>query len=396
VVHIDFYEDKKYRQVFRETKDPDRILDQLRLAGHIIEPEHTLLIFDEIQECPDALGALKYFQEKRPEYHVACAGSLLGVRLAQGGSFPVGKVDYLRLYPMSFTEFLRADDSSELADFIVGLDRIEQIPELIFDRLTEKLKAFFAVGGMPEATEAWVKTRDMSRVERVLSANLLSYDQDFSKHLSATEAQKVSRIWHSLPSQLSKENKKFTYALIRETARAREYEPSIDWLADADMIYRTNRITAPRLPLSAYDDYSSFKLYAADNGLLRKLAVLDTSVLIEGSGIFTDFKGAFSENYVINALSPLFEAPLRYWSMLNPSSELDFIVQHRDRVIPVEVKAGENTKSPSLRRYRERFAKETGVSLRFSLRNLYWQEGILNIPLFLADRTLHLIDLVSQ
>jgi predicted AAA+ superfamily ATPase len=391
-VHIDFFEEEKYRQYFEGTKNAERILDRLRLLGHNIEPENTLLILDEIQECPNALGALKYFCENSPEYHVACAGSLLGVRLAKGTSFPVGKVDYLKLRPMSFAEFLNADSNPELADFISGIVKIESIDELLFERLTDKLKIYYAVGGMPEAVQAWVHERNMARVEQVLGANLNSYDFDFSKHLSAAEAQKTSRVWRSLPSQLAKENKKFIYNLVKGNARAREWEPAVTWLCDADLTVKVNRVGRPELPLSSCDDLSSFKLYAANVGLLRKLSSLAAETISQGNDLFSTFRGAFSENYILNALSAQYETPLRYWAVHNPSAEVDFILQRGDDVIPVEVKSDRNIKSKGLKRYRDLYGDSINICLRYSLHNLHYQDGILNIPLFLAGRTEALID----
>jgi predicted AAA+ superfamily ATPase len=393
VVHLDFYGEKKYGQFFRDSMDPKRIIDQLRLAGHKIAAGETLLIFDEIQECPEALGSLKYFYEKTPEYHIACAGSLLGVRLSQGVSFPVGKVDYLRLHPMTFSEFLLADDASELTKYIKEIKAIEPIPELIFDRYVEKLKLYFAVGGLPEAVNAWVTERDMNLVEKILKANIMSYDLDFSKHLTSAEANKVSLVLHTLPSQLAKENKKFMYKIIKDGARAREYEPAIKWLEDADMITRVNLMKSPGLPISSYEDHSSFKVYAADVGLLRVLSDLDSSTLATGDAFFTDFKGSFSENYILNALSTIYETPLRYWAKENSSAEVDFILQNRNEIIPIEVKAATNVQSKGLKRYKEDYPNKVGLRVRYSLKNLLYQDGILNIPLFLADATNKLLDI---
>ena len=266
------------------------------------------------------------------------------------------------------------------------------MPEVFFNRLTEKLKTYFATGGMPEAVHTWVADKDMTLTDKVLSSILTSYDLDFSKHLPPTESQKASLVWHTLPVQLAKENKKFTYNLIKSSARAREYEPSIQWLSDANLIHKVNRISAPALPLQVHEDLSSFKLYAADTGLLRRLAALDASTLAYGDRFFTDFKGSFSENYVLCALAAHCDAPLRYWSVNNPSHEVDFIMQHRNQIIPVEAKAAANTKSKGLKAFRERYADKTDISLRFSLHNLHFQDGILNIPLFLADRTLGLLE----
>jgi predicted AAA+ superfamily ATPase len=338
------------------------------------------------------LGLLKYIEEKHPEYHVVCAGSLLGVKLAKGVSFPVGKVDFLNMQPMSFSEFLTADESGGLADYIRGIEKIEAIPGAFAEPLTEKLKTYFIVGGMPEAVASWAAERNIERVDQILSAILMSYDLDFSKHPASAETQKTSLVWNSLPTQLSKENKKFIYKLIKDNARAREYESSIQWLSAAAMIYRVNRVSGPGLPIAAYDDLSSFKLYASDVGLLRRLAKLSPSTVSLGDKIFTDFKGAFAENYILAALSALFDAPLRYWSIQNPTYEVDFILQDHSRIIPIEVKSSGNVKSKGLKHFRQKYAEKTELSLRFSLHGFHYQDGILNIPLFLADQTDRLLE----
>jgi predicted AAA+ superfamily ATPase len=395
IVRIDFAETPAYSEIFELSLEPERILDQIRMRGNVIHPGKTLLIFDEIQECPSALSSLKYFNEKNSEYHIACAGSLLGVRLAKGGTFPVGNVDFMRLYPMNFSEFLIADGNRELADFMAGIDSIDNIPSLFAAPLVEKLKSYFAFSGMPESVRAWTEDRNAPKADDILSSILLAYDLDFVKHLSAADSQKVSRVWNSLPAHLAKENKKFIYKLVKDNAKAREYESSIQWLQDASMVYRVNRISEPGIPVSAYDDPSSFKLYACDAGLLRKLAGLDTDVLVSGNAFFTGFKGAFVENYILSALSPLCEVPLRYWSKNNPSYEVDFILQHRGRIIPIEVKSDENTKSRSLKEYKKRYGERADIAVRFSTKNLLFQDGILNIPLYLADHAMRLIDIAT-
>ena len=395
-VYINFDETPHIAEFFTESKTPSRIIENLSIVAKTpIYPEKTLLIFDEIQECPDALGSLKYFNENAPEYHVACAGSLLGMKVDGGASFPVGKVDFLPVFPMTFTEVLTAIGEEELAGYLSGFDKIEKIPLPFFSILVEKLKLYFVTGGMPESVEKWIRLRDASESEDKLRDILFAYDIDFLKHLDASTAQKVTRVWNSLPSQLAKENKKFHYKLVKEGAGAREYEDAIDWLTDVSLVYRVNRIKAPGLPIQAYEDQDAFKLYAADVGLLRRLSGLDPSAYGEGSRLFTEFKGALAENYILQALTKAYEPKLRYWTSYNPTWEVDFVLQHKNDVIPIEVKSGTDNKGKALAVYRERYHDLTKLRIRYSLLNLDFSDDLLNIPLFMADQTKRLIDLAT-
>jgi predicted AAA+ superfamily ATPase len=396
-VYFNFDEHPEYRDIFIPNRDIPRILDNLRVAAsEAINPGTTLIIFDEVQEAPEVLSALKYFQENHPEYHVVCAGSLLGIRLASGVSFPVGKVDFMDVRPMTFTEFLIADGNENLVSYMENISQIEPVPSAFFTKLQEKLKLYLIIGGMPAAVKAWVEDRDIDQVQQLLSYILLSYDADFSKHLSTSESQRVSLVWKSIPSQLANENKKFIYSLIKDHAKAREYEPAIQWLSDADMIFRVNRNKAPGLPISANDDFSAFKLYAADVGLLRRMALLEPSVLIEGDKLFTGFKGALTENYILQSLSAQYEAPLRYWTTYNPTYEVDFILQHKNDIIPIEVKAGKDTKGKGIAIYKEKYPQSISIRIRYSLNNLNLTDDLLNIPLYLADYTPQLIETALQ
>jgi predicted AAA+ superfamily ATPase len=298
--------------------------------------------------------------------------------------------------PMTFTEYLIADGSENLVSYMDEIKQIEPISSAFVTTLYEKLKLYLITGGMPASVKAWVEDRYIEQVQQLLSFISLSYDADFSKHLSNTESQRVSRVWKSVPSQLAKENKKFIYSLIKDHAKSREYESAIQWLSDADMIFRVNRNKAPGLPLSAYDDFSSFKLYAADVGLLRRMALLEPSALIEGDKLFTEFKGALTENYILQSLSAQYEASLRYWATYNPTYEVDFILQHKNDIIPVEVKAGNDTKGKGLAIYKERYPKSISIRIRYSLNNLNLTDDLLNIPLYLADYTPQLIDIAMN
>lgn len=381
VAYFNFDHDEDLYNLFENTKDPKRILEQLSfIYGKAIMPEKTLIIFDEIQECPNALNALKYFYEEANEYHIACAGSLLGIRLSHT-SFPVGKVDFLNMYPMSFSEFLIADNAQNLVDYMKSLNKIERIPDIFFNQLSEKLKAYFIIGGMPEAVNAWVNEKDMELVNKIQENILSAYESDFSKHTQDSEANKISLIWNSIPSQLAKENKKFLYQAVKEGARAREYEGALNWLNDANLIYKIYNITKPDFPLKAYNDLSAFKIYMNDTGLLRKMANLDSKIVVEGNRLFEEFKGAFTENYVLNTLNTILNALPNYFTF--DRNEIDFVMQYKNNIIPIEVKANKVTNNISLTKYNEKYNNE--ISIRFSMNNLVKDGKVINIPLFLIE-----------
>ncbi len=392
--YFNFDENEEYKQFFETTKDVERILQNLTLAsGQKITPENTLIIFDEVQESPKVINAMKYFCENAPQYHVACAGSLLGIALAKPASFPVGKVDFLEVNPMSFTEFLLANGDANLVEYLQSVDVLEPLPDAFFNPLYEKLKMYYVTGGMPEAVEMWTKERSVDLMQAALSNILAAYERDFAKHPDVKEFPKISMLWKSIPSQLARENKKFIYKVVKEGARAREYEDALQWLVDAGLVKKIYRSTAPGLPIAAYDDVSAFKIYLSDVGLLRRLALLAPTAFGEGNRLFTEFKGALSENYVLEAISPQFEAVPRYWSQSNPPYEVDFIIQRENDIIPVEVKAEANTEARSLKKYKEKFGDKVKLRVRFSLDNLKLNGDLLNIPLFLADETDRLIGL---
>jgi len=389
IAYFNFDEHPEYKQFFENTKDVERILQNLMMAsGQTIKPdkpEATLIVFDEIQECPNALNTLKYFCENTPHYHVACAGSLLGIALSKPASFPVGKVDFLEIGPMTFTEFLMANGDGNLAAYLDSIDRIEPIPDAFFNPLYEKLKMYFVTGGMPESVRSWTEERDVEMVQHVLSNTLGAYERDFAKHPDPKDFPKISLIWKSIPSQLARENKKFIYKVVKEGARAREYEDALQWLCDASLTYKIYRSSAPGLPISAYDDLSAFKLYLVDVGLLRRLSLLAPSAFGEGNRLFVEFKGALSENYVLQALRNQFEAVPRYWAMDNPRYEVDFLIQRENDILPVEVKSETNVESRSLKKFKEKYGDKVKLRVRFSLNNLRLDDDLLNIPLFMAD-----------
>ena len=381
VAYFNFDHDKDLYNLFNDTKNPKRILEQLAfIYGKAILPGKTLIIFDEIQECPNALNSLKYFQEEANEYHIVCAGSLLGIRLSHT-SFPVGKVEFLNMYPMTFSEFLIADNCENLVEYMNSIKEIENIPDIFFNQLEEKLKAYFIIGGMPEAVNIWVNEKDMELVNKVQENILKAYESDFSKHTQNSEANKISLIWNSIPSQLARENKKFLYQTIKEGARAREYENALNWLNDANLIYKIYNVKKTDFPLKAYNDLSSFKIYMNDVGLLRKMANLDSRIVIEGDKLFEEFKGAFTENYVLNTLCTIFDMVPNYFTF--DRYEIDFMMQYENRVIPIEVKANKSINNVSLTKYNEKF--DNNLSVRFSMNNLKKDGKIVNIPLFLIE-----------
>lgn len=389
VAYFNFDRQPELKQFFETTKDPVRIIENLSLVhGKKILPQSTLIVFDEIQECNNALNALKYFYEETPEYIIACAGSLLGVAMNRSASFPVGKVDFIDIYPLTFSEFLAEADPG-LHTYLESIDTIQTIPDIFFNPLTDKLKMYYISGGMPESASSLLEKGDVNQVQDILQNILNAYSLDFSKHVENKDIPKISHIWKSLPSQLARENKKFLYQSVRQGARAREYEDALLWLINAGLVYRIFCAEKPALPLSAYDDLTAYKLYLPDIGLLRRLSLLDHGAVAGGSRLFTEFKGALTENFVLSALIQQFEGLPHYWKSGN-MAEVDFLVQYKNIIIPVEVKSDENIKSKSLAVYRKSF--EPKYSIRYSLRNLKSEDGFVNIPLFMVDYTLKILE----
>ena len=376
--------------IFKTTKDPERIIQQLSfLHGRKINPQTTLLILDEIQECNEALNSLKYFCEEAPEYAVACAGSLLGIYLNHiGNSFPVGKVNHLSMYPLTFTEFLNTKDPA-MYQYMCSVKEIAPLPQIFFDKLREAFIAYSICGGMPEPASLMVDFNDMQKVDSSLQDILNDYALDFVKHTTPTLAPRINYVWNSLPSQLAKENRKFVYQLVRPGARAREYEDAILWLEQAGLVNKVVLSKSPRLPLKAYDDLSTFKLYALDIGLLRQLSELDASVLLLSTPGYTEYKGALAENYVLQSLTAQFQASFRYWTSGN-KAEVDFLLQHGNHIYPVEVKADQNITGKSLIQYEKLY--QPACRIRYSMLNLKQDGNLINIPLFLADKTKELLN----
>jgi Predicted ATPase (AAA+ superfamily) len=387
VVYFNFEENRDLQQLFSATKDINRIVDSLSFLSEPIKEKTTLIIFDEIQECNDALNSLKYFAESDKDYFVACAGSLLGVAMNRGYSFPVGKVDFITIYPLSFREFLKAC-SERLYSFLADYNKIEPLLDIFFNPLIEQYKMYSICGGMPEAVKILLSEKDVNKTSDILNKIIHAYSLDFSKYSDNKDIFKISYVFNSIPSQLAKENKKFIYQTVRSGARAREYERAVSWLEKAGLTYLVYRTTKPSLPMSAYDDLSAFKIYLSDVGLLREMASIEPRVILNGNSLFTEFKGSLAENYVLQSLIKQFSPIPRYWTSGN-MAEIDFMIQYEGHIIPIEVKADKNIKSKSLAIYKEKYAPK--LLLRYSLKNLELKDNILNIPLFMVDYTKDII-----
>ena len=377
-------EENGVADIFRKTKNPAQIVEQLSfLCDKPITAGKTLLILDEIQSCPEAISSLKYFCENMPELALACAGSLLGLAFGhEGFSFPVGKVDHLNMFPLTFSEFLEQKDAG-LYRYYMSIKAVEPLPEVFFNRLASSFTAYRICGGMPEAATKMLDA-DMAAVEEKLRNILKDYGFDFVKHASPLLANRISHVWNCLPSQLAKENRKFLYQLVRPGARAREYEDALLWLQNAGLIHKVSLCQTPRIPLKSYEDLSSFKIYALDIGILRVLSEIDASVYMDSSSLFSKFKGALAENYILQSLMANGLNGSRYWSSGN-RAEVDFLLQYGNMVIPVEVKSDTNIKGRSLIEYDKKYSPS--LRLRYSMRNLSRDGNLINIPLFLADRT---------
>jgi predicted AAA+ superfamily ATPase len=386
--YFNFEKNEELHEIFERTKDVERILGQLVFyTKSPVKPQKTLIIFDEIQECNAALNSLKYFCEDAPEYAVVSAGSLLGVSMSKGDSFPVGKVDFLPMFPVSFKEFLAAI-APDLFDFLEKKNNVQEIPLIIFNRLIEEFHKYQLTGGMPKVVSDFLDNKGVEKVEDDLQQILNAYALDFAKHAEKKDIPKITEIWRSIPSQLSRENRKFLYKLVRTGARAREYEDALLWLQQAGLIYRIFANTKPALPLSGYDDLTAFKIYLSDVGLLRRLAKLPPQVIINNSPLYVEFKGAMTENIVLQSLISQFEVMPRYWTSKR-NAEVDFLLQNSEEIIPIEVKSAHSIAGKSLVLYNELY--KPALRIRFSFNNLKKDGNLLNIPVFLADWTKSLI-----
>ena len=380
-VYINFDVETNIKNMFSSDLNIERLIRGIEIfVGQKIDADNTLIIFDEIQEAPRALATLKYFYENAPEYHIVCAGSLLGIAMYEGTSFPVGKVESLKLYPLSFIEFLRGMDMDGMADILESRD-IEMITSMK-SRFKEMLKEYYFVGGMPEAVVAFSEEHSYEEVREVQSRILNAYEQDFSKHAPANIVPKIRMVWDSIPSQLSKENKKFIYGVVREGARAKEFENAIMWLSDCGLIHKVSRVTKPGLPLKAYEDLKAFKIFLLDVGLLCCMTGISQKVLLSGDELFTEFKGALTEQYVLQQLKTQKGLGMYYYTNDRGSSEIDFIMDDGENEIPVEVKAELNLKAKSFKTYLEKYRPEK--AFRISMADYSEHDGFVDLPLYMA------------
>ena len=384
--YVNFDFEKEHKTEFAKTKNPARLVEYLvAVKGVNITPEKTLIIFDEIQECNDALNALKYFNELTPEQAVVCAGSLLGVALKrQGASFPVGNVDFLTLFPVSFKEFLALYNENLflfLEKYSVE-NQWEVIPEIIHSQLIDIYKIYLCCGGMPETIVRYLENRDWIEVDFVNNQILAAYVLDFAKHIDSKDIPRLHRLWQNIQDNLAKEDRKFKYALIEKSARARDYENAVEWLVLSGLLHRVFEVQTLRLPVASYKNSSAFKLYLADAGLLRTKFRLEPGAVMKGDQLFVEFKGVLTENYVLQSLVRQFGSEIFYWTSGN-TAEIEFLLQKSNKIIPIEVKSALSVKSRSLSEYRKKYKPE--LSIRFSLKNVEKNDDLVNFPLYLAD-----------
>ena len=382
MIYINFDSNSRMAELFASDLNTDRLIMGIELyTGKKIDPDSTLLIFDEVQELPRALSSLKYFYENAPQYHIICAGSLLGIALHEGTSFPVGKVDFLELYPLSFREFLMAVTGIQFAKLLDSQDY--KMITSFKQTYIEALKQYYFIGGMPEAVENFTEERDFYEVREVQKRILEAYEQDFSKHAPLEIVPKIRMVWNSIPSQLAKENKKFLYGLVREGGRAKEYETAIMWLCDCGLVYKIERVKGGGIPLKAYVDQKAFKLFVVDVGLLGCMTGLSPKILLDGNDLFTEFKGALTEQYVCQQLKTLENLSIYYYTNDRGSCEVDFVVDTGERTVPVEVKAEVNLKAKSLKTYYEKYQPE--ISIRTSMADYRPEEWLMNLPLYAIE-----------
>ncbi len=382
MVYINFDSNSRMRELFSSDLNVNRIIMGLELYSDIkIDPSNTLIIFDEVQEVPRALASLKYFYENAPEYHIICAGSLLGIALHEGTSFPVGKVDFVNLYPLTFKEFLMAMNKDKFARLIDTRD-YEMLSAFKEDYI-DLLKQYYFVGGMPEAVNSFVEERDFNLVRQIQKRILIAYEQDFSKHAPNEIVPKIRMIWNTIPSQLAKENKKFIYGMLKEGARAKEYETAIMWLVDCGLVHKVSRVTSGKLPLKVYEDLKSFKMFIVDIGLLGCMTGIHQKILLDGNTMFVEFKGALTEQFVLQQSKTKSNLNIYYYTNENGGCEIDFLVDNGEKIVPIEVKAEINLRSKSLKYYSEKFKPE--IAVRTSMANYKKEKWLINLPLYAIE-----------
>ena len=378
-IYINFEKTKQLKSLFEEDFDIRRIILALQIeSGKTIHADNTLLIFDEIQSVPEAITALKYFCEDAPQYHIIAAGSLLGVSLHSGISFPVGKVEFLDLHPLNFLEFLAATGEDSLVQLLNTRDW--KLITTFKSKYIHRLRQYYYVGGMPEAVSKFNESENYQDVRNIQKQILNAYELDFSKHAPTAIVPRIRMVWNSIPAQLAKENRKFIYGLIKEGSRAKEYEMAVSWLMDCGQIHKVCRVSKPGIPLKAYEDTSAFKLFIVDIGLLAAMGDMDVKTLLDGNAVFSEFKGSLTEQYVMQQLKSLNEFVVYYWSSEHSTAEVDFVIQYKGQVFPVEVKAEENLHAKSLKVYYEKYLP--AHTLRTSMSDFREQDWLTNLPLY--------------
>lgn len=376
--YVNFEDNDTLRGLFEHDFDIPRIITSLEWTTGVSIDENTLIILDEIQEATRGITALKYFAEKAPGYHVMAAGSLLGIAMHKNDSFPVGKVDFMHLYPLSFFEFLEAIGEKKMVDLLKAKEW--SMITMFRNKFAERLRQYYFVGGMPAAVSSFVGDNNLVKVRTIQNAILEAYERDFSKHAPAIEVPRIRMLWHSIPSQLAKENKKFIYGAVKEGARAKDFELAIEWLKDAGLVYKVSRCKKAQLPLAAYEDFSAFKMFLSDIGLMCAMSNVPAQSLLGGNVLFSDFKGALTEQYVLQQLKTLPSLSIYYWSAENSRGEIDFLLQQEGKILPIEVKAEENLQAKSLRAFIERNPGLQGI--RLSMSPYREQDWLTNYPLY--------------
>ena len=383
IAYVNFESSRSLQSLFKEDYDVDRIVAALQIeTGVRINAADTLIILDEIQEAQGAITSLKYFQENAPRYHILAAGSLLGVSMHKQTSFPVGKVEFLDLFPLSFEEYLMAMDQRGLLDLIINKDWA--LIKSFKSKLIHHLRTYYYIGGMPEAVRTYYEDNDFQEVRAIQKRLLEAYENDFSKHAPYDIIPRIRMLWNSIPSQLSKENRKFIYKAVKTGSRAKDYELALSWLIDCGLVHKVNRVSKPGIPLKAYEDMGAFKLFLVDIGLLGAMGDLDIKTILEGNVIFSEFKGALSEQFVLQQLKTKLGPPICYWSAEKSKSEIDFLIQHSGEFIPIEVKAEENLQAKSLRIYCQKYKPR--IAIRTSMSDFRKEDWMTNLPLYAISK----------
>ena len=388
IAYVNFESSKSLNTLFADDFDIDRIIAAIQIeTGVTIKSESTLIIFDEIQEAEGAITSLKYFHENAPQYHILSAGSLLGVSLHKQTSFPVGMVEFIDLFPMNYEEFLMALDQQALVELVAGKNWT--LIKNFKSKLIQYLRSYYYIGGMPEAVLSYKEKNDFREVRTIQKRLLKAYENDFSKHAPYDIVPRIRMLWNSIPAQLAKENKKFIYKAVKTGSRAKDYELALTWLIDCGLVHKVSRATKPGIPLKSYEDFSAFKLFFTDVGLMAAMGDIDVRTLLEGNLIFEEFKGALTEQFVLQQVKPIQNLAIYYWSAEKSKSEIDFLIQYSGKVIPVEVKAEENLQAKSLKTYCQKYSPTTAI--RTSMSDFRKEDWMINLPLYAISQITELV-----